>query len=562
MSSATMIIPTLLLAFAAGTAGPDELPRSGVAEVGLPTGSAGPGVASGTATNVNVTMDTRPQNETSIAADPDDPLNLVAGTNDYRYGEVDAGFAYTFDRGQTWQANTLDGVNSALGKYDAQGDPAVAAYRGGVFYFAYIDFNRGDDQNRLAVTKTTDGGQSWLQLGVIIDHVGPGAHDFEDKEFIAVDNTGGPFDGNVYISWTRFPAAGSTRIMFSRSTDGGASFSAPVQISDELGGVQGSVPVVDSRGVIYVAWQRSETILVDKSADGGLTWTTDVLAATIDALPSPLPGADFRVNSFPTIAIDRSPGLSSGNVYLAWADRTGVGQGPDVLLTRSTNGGTSWSTPIRASDDVNGTYQWFPWLSVDPNGNVDIMFFDRRDSPLSTRYHTYYTRSVDDGLSFESNTRVSEEISDALNDGFGGAFIGDYNGMVSTDNGVHPFWTDGRDANGNAEGYTANVLQTATAVGETVWPNLSSLHASPNPFRSETAIQFDLPTAGLVRLEVFDAAGRRVRRLLSSEFRSPGAHRVTWDARDELGRRMSSGVYFCRIAAGSFEQSRRVVLLR
>jgi hypothetical protein len=66
-------------------------------------------------------------------------------------------------------------------------------------------------------------------------------------------------------------------------------------------------------------------------------------------------------------------------------------------------------------------------------------------------------RSTNGGASFGSNIRITDEISDARNDGFGGTFIGDYNGMCSTAGGAHPYWTDVRDSNGNAEGYTTEI---------------------------------------------------------------------------------------------------------
>ncbi len=406
--------------------------------------------------NVDVTVDPDPQNETSIAVNPDDPLNLVAGANDYRYGDSEAGFAVSFDGGETWAADTLDGQDDSLGKYDAQGDPAVAAFRGGVFYYAFIDFNRNDGQNRLAVARSVDGGATWPHVGVVVDNEGPGSQPFEDKEYLVVDSTGGPFDGNVYVTWTNFPVVGGTSIQFSRSTDGANTFSAGRPISD-FPSPQGSVPIVGPGGELFVTWIRGSLLEFDRSFDGGDTWGSDVLIAVQDPLPSPLPGAAFRLNSFPTMVVDRSGGPHHGNLYVAWADESASGQGPDIVLSRSVDQGATWSLPVRVSDDANGAFQWFPWLSVGPDGDVHIAFFDRREEPGSPRYHKYYARSTDGGLSFGPNVRVSDAVSDASQDGFGGGFIGDYNGLAASGLSAHPYWTDVRAANANAEGYTAAV---------------------------------------------------------------------------------------------------------
>ncbi|MFQ5737527.1 MAG: sialidase family protein [Acidobacteriota bacterium] len=467
--SVLLLCAALMSSATSGTGAPDSR-RSGVVEAGRPRSlSAGKRTPTpeGVGSNVNVTQNSSPQNETTIAADPDNPLNLVAGTNDYRAGDSGPGFAYSFDGGLTWQSDTLAAINPAFGKYDAQGDPAVAAYRGGVFYYAYIDFSRSSDRNRLVLAKTLDGGVTWPQLTVLIDHPSGGTQDFEDKEYIAVDNSGGIHDGNVYFTWTRFPAFSSTRIMFSRSTDGGLSFSNAIQISDGTSGYQGSVPAVGPEGEIYVVWLRNSSVQFDRSLDGGLTWGPDTLVANISVIPSPLPGAVFRTNSFPTIAVDRSGGENRGTIYVAWADRFGVGNGPDILLSRSTNGGATWSGPVRVTDDTNGSYQWFPWLSVAPDGGVNAVFFDRRDAPSTTLYHTYHARSTTGGLSFGPNLRVSDEISESLNDGFGGGFIGDYNGITSSQEATSPFWTDTRPANPTADGFVAGLTGSQLGVSGT-----------------------------------------------------------------------------------------------
>jgi flagellar hook assembly protein FlgD len=86
------------------------------------------------------------------------------------------------------------------------------------------------------------------------------------------------------------------------------------------------------------------------------------------------------------------------------------------------------------------------------------------------------------------------------------------------------------------------------------------LRAWPNPFSTETAVEFALPAAGDVRLRVFDVGGRAVRTLTTGR-REAGAHRVTWDARDTAGRRLGSGVYFYRVEAAGEVAVRKVVLL-
>jgi hypothetical protein len=245
---------------------------------------------------------------------------------------------------------------------------------------------------------------------------------------------------------------------------------APIQFS----GNPGTVPAVGPNGEIYVAYKKGAQIWLLTSLDGGDNWSAQAIA-TVIWLDSPLPGADFRTPTFPTIAVDRS----NGNVYVAWQDNDGVGLGPDILFIRSTDGGMNWSAPIRVSDDANGSYQFFPWLSVRPNGMIDIVFLDRRDMPGSTFYHTYYAASNNEGLSFFGNVRISDQISNSANaqTPMGSTFIGDYIGMVSstTDSRAmaHPLWTDTRGM-ANAEAFTA---QTGVYV--------KFVHPDDQPFKIE-----------------------------------------------------------------------------
>jgi len=269
--------------------------------------------------------------------------------------------------------------------------------------------------------------------------------EFQDKEYLTVDSTGSAYDGNVYVTWTLFGDA--YRIYFSRSTDGGTSFSVPIQISDSNYYFnQGSLPVVGPDGILYVAWFNYNTggIRMAKSTNGGQSFGTPFPVASVNEIPSPLPGGAFRDNSFPTMAVDQT----NGNVYVAWSDyRNGDA---DINFTRLTNGGTTWSTPVRINDDPlnNDAHQFFPWMDVAPNGKIYVGWFDSRldPSPLNTPllYDEYVTVSTDGGLSFSPNQRMSEVTPDSSIGGFTTPFIGDYSGLASTNNFVFPAWVDTR----------------------------------------------------------------------------------------------------------------------
>ena len=184
-----------------------------------------------------------------------------------------------------------------------------------------------------------------------------------------------------------------------------------------------------------------------RSTDGGVTFGPDVFPTTVNGI-----SADpvFRRNSFPTMDVDRSGGPHGDNVYVAWADdRLGD---PDILLVRSTDGGDTWSDPIRVNDDPVGTGadQWFPWLAVDPKGRVVVTFFDRRGFAGDRPYQIWGAISRDGGESFDSNFLISDTDSDGSLNGF----IGDYGGLAATSERLHPLWTDLRAGTGESDVYT------------------------------------------------------------------------------------------------------------
>jgi hypothetical protein len=170
-------------------------------------------------------------------------------------------------------------------------------------------------------------------------------------------------------------------------------------------------------------------------------------------------------NSYPSLAVDRSNGRYRGHLYVAWADNVGVyhsGQGysgPDILLVRSSDGGQSWCGPVRVSDDSwgaypTGEYQWQPSVSVDLAGNIDVVFYDRSETPGTPVYRLRRARSVDGGQTFQASVPIADATSNLNNDGVDVPVVamGDYSAVVVTGDSVIPFWTDERS---NADGFVA-----------------------------------------------------------------------------------------------------------
>jgi hypothetical protein len=120
---------------------------------------------------------------------------------------------------------------------------------------------------------------------------------------------------------------------------------------------------------------------------------------------------------------------------------------------------------------------------------------------------------------------------------------------------------NGQAPDGEVEDYEVHILQD-TVTGARDVPSQFALHdAVPNPFNPQTTLSFSLPSACHVWLAIYDVRGHLVRALVDGD-RAPGEHRIVWNGRDDLDRPAASGVYFYRIEAGEFRQTKRMVLIK
>ncbi len=457
------------------------------AVMGTPVGTA---LASPSITNVQVNQvltgpfPTNKQNEPSLAQNPTDHLNLIAGSNDeigepactdttasdcpFAPGVSVSGFYASFDGGKTWPCQGLIDLSSF--HEFAFGDPSQAFDSRGNAFYGTLAFPNPPTTEEAAtglqadffVAKSTDGGCSYSQVAKVS---GASPAIFDDKDAIAADSSSSsPFRDNVYAAWTRF-SRGGDQIVFARSTDGGKTWSKPLPLSpafnnNHVGGRQGAAVKVGPDGTVYVTWldtvrkQAVERMAI--SHDGGMTFPVRhiTVARVTDDFVSPVPGSSFRqdARAFPSLAI--APG---GTLYVAWGNRTGdptSGQAV-VLLTKSRDGGLTWSAPVTAGK-VKGRSAFFASVATDPHSNVDVVFQALTDVPTGTApgagvvsYDTYLTRSTDGGATFTKALKISTASSDpdgSSTNSLAAQFLGDYITAVADRSHVYAVWTDSRNA--------------------------------------------------------------------------------------------------------------------
>ena len=403
---------------------------------------------------INSDLTTQIQNEEQVVINPLNKDNVVAVWRDFRYGYRRVGVGRSSDGGRTW-TDVL--FNNAYGSFPWHSDPGLTVDRNGNFYSVVLGVDPGGNQSEILVFKSTDGGSSW---GIPVSAVPPSVGIFEDKELMACDRTGGPYDGNLYIAWARFYST-YNQIYFVRSTNGGSSFETPQQIGD-LSSVQWPVPAVGPNGEVYVAWVGFSTsaLKLDKSTDGGVTFGVDRTIQPLSFVMGTINGGVLTF-SYPAMDVDISNSPYRGNVYLAYGDY-GTDGSLDMFFTLSTDGGITWSSKKRINDDPSGNRadQFHPWLAVDQKGVISVIFYDRRNDPYNYLMDVYLTHSFDGGLTFTPNRRITTVSSDPRAGSLAGEFskvslkmpaglIGEYNGLATWDSYLNAVWTDTREGNQN-----------------------------------------------------------------------------------------------------------------
>lgn len=449
------------------------------------------------------------QNETTIAVNPGNPLNLVGGTNDYRLFNTrenrndGSGLAYaTFDGGANW-ANVLlphltfqTGATGALSDMDSAGDPAVAFGPNNTVYYANLVFSRLNDGSGIVVSKSTNGGLQWGEPSIVhTDGVNSAGQPlptdiFNDKEWITVDQT----TGAVYVTWTQFGPEGSP-IVFSKSTDGGATWSAPRRVNSAFtpGGItpysQGSIPKIGRNGELYVAYESAvcqtlkcdqptdhDAVIMAKSTDGGQTFKNVEVAVDYDFPYNPdvgrstLTDENFRINSFPQFDIDPV----TGRLWVTWADdRNGqyaangqsIKTNGDVFVVTSSNG-KNWNQLYQLGTSADEVY---PAITT-YKARVVVTFYTRAYDPNGIGLDYAYVHATGLGnLKHADVTRITTETSNPQIQFVGiglvtgqvlqGLFIGDYTAVaMGSDLRFHAAWTDFRGKPGttlpNQDAYT------------------------------------------------------------------------------------------------------------
>jgi len=487
-------------------------------------------------------------NEPSIFMDPNNTNRLIAGSN--------LNLVYiSDDGGYTWTTTVLESPD-----YGVWGDPCVIIDTAGhLYYFHLSNPPLGNWIDRIVCQKSEDGGLTW-NTGTFMGLNGIKA---QDKEWTVIDRT----NNNIYVTWTQFDSYGSSNpadssvILFSKSTDGGMNWSPALRINKYAGDcvdsdstVEGAVPAVGPNGEIYVSWAGPMGIRFNRSTNEGDTWLTEEIFVSDqpEGWDVAIPGI-MRCNGFPVTCCDISGGTHHGTVYINWTDQRNGTDDTDVWLSKSIDGGNTWSAPARVNDDPAGKHQFFTWMTVDQvTGYLYFVFYDRRNDSLDVNAtEVFLAVSKDGGNSFE-NVLISESpfIPNA------GIFFGDYNNIAAHNNVVRPIWV--RLHNNERSIMTAiyNTDDQSAPDFSEIIPIVAEQNF-PNPFTDQTWLAFKVERPAYVTVKVIDVLGKEITRLYDNELLQPGRYIEQLDVKKYD---MKPGVYFFRITTGNKTVSKKMAV--
>lgn len=473
----------------------------------------------------------------SLAIDPNDPKHLLLAATALDLPSV---VIYASrDGGQTWDGPRqvpyfpLDAgsLGGPVVTFDSEGTAYVVSRS-----LTFVPLQIGDQRfqsvrTRIVVAKSGDGGLTWDEpISAVLSvsdvttatdeagqSVSSAALTFLDwPSLLIAPDPQQPARATLYLTYTELraqfsarnagaltPGAVESTIRLVRSTDRGATWSAPIDVSPiatlslsqdlpNVGSspspnanetqppiaappasgpmdvaanhqmVQGAQATSLADGTLLVAYfdttddgphQGLARILVTSSTDGGRTFSEPAPAGIFREIAA-TPRTTFMrwwSSSFPRLIA-----TAEGTLLIATTAKPASRPSADgeVLLLRSPDGGASWSSPVTLGAE-SASMQFFPELSAADDGTLHAIWADTRDDPGSVSFAVYHAQSRDGGATWEggedaSGERLSGELSNTLLGFPGGIFLGDRFGLASSGEGANVAWPDTSGATSSA----------------------------------------------------------------------------------------------------------------
>lgn len=407
------------------------------------------------------------RSECDIRINYGDPQKIIAASNDI--GNSSQAQFNSTDGGATWNQTSLplasgDSLNS---------DPMVDWTSDGTAWSMTLGIDTASNL-RVRVYKSTDSGGSWA-----LDSTASGTQTGCDREIMWVDHSpASSFQDQIYATWHQ-----GTPVFFNRRTTGSSpAWQTPAQLSgsETTGmGIGGDIKT-NANGDVFVFWQDadgSQKIYLTKSTDGGATFGSVITVASIFANTRKLSiPADSSRKSRVYVSAGAYRTATDDMVYAMWADLSGesgctTGGGPGtstssscktrIWFARSSDGGSTWSSPAMLNNQSGLNDQAFSRLAVDEtDGTLVAVYYDTVADPNRVKTDLYVQVSADFGATWSAATKVTTgETDETASSADAGNQYGDYIGLTGHAGVFFPAWTDRRNG-AHEEIWSAKLLPT------------------------------------------------------------------------------------------------------
>jgi hypothetical protein len=329
----------------------------------------------------------------------------------------------------------------------------------GTAYQVSISFTPDETTSAVLASRSSDGGKTWSNPATIKKDVSAVAGiNFNDKESVTADPH---TPGTAYIVWdhSQFPSDSATLTAlehsfafrgapyFSKTTDGGKTWSPAQQISNQNIGSIGNQIVVEPDGTLVDVFHfgkgsgrdapNASLQGVMRSTDGGAHWSPPIVISNNPVSKDVDPNTGFPLRTgadigggIPDIGVDPT----TGKLYAVWEDNRFSGTHNDVAMSTSTNEGRTWSTPVKVNQTPVPVLAFTPVVDVLPSGTVAVTYYDLRNDPgnpatLLTDY--FVAESKDGGATFSEARITPTSFDDTIAPVSRGYFLGDYQGLAN-----------------------------------------------------------------------------------------------------------------------------------
>jgi len=355
--------------------------------------------------------------EPYLAVNPQNPQHIVVAWMGYVFlNRIMIKTRVSFDGGKNWSTaqntpHVSEGYTSA--------DPSLAFDSNGNIFLCLIDYDPYFSSGAVYVRKSTDGGLIWGNAVMVINYDSDPGKLPIDRPWIAIDRSGGAYNGNIYITAVNATGANGPPYhpYFIRSVNNGESFET-WRYADTTGWLSGSLvkkpmptPVVTSDGIfhcIYPGYVLSQGLLpkfiLASSSDAGTGFTYNTVYASSSSV------AVSDTSAKKGYLLRSNPANAQNLAFFNLGNENGDA---DVYFRESLDGGLTWSQGLRINDDPlgNGRMQDLIWASFDTDGDLAVTWRDRRNAPdtgYAASYEIYGSVRLKNSSTYSANFRISD----------------------------------------------------------------------------------------------------------------------------------------------------------